>query len=147
MVLQGLSLGALVAVLSAFPAAAAFGQDTYSAVCAQAGATCGAGRPGSFATITQNGSFNAASVEQQAILGAYANVTSLQQSGSSNKASVSQTGAHDAIGIVQDGADLKATVTQYGSNDAALVSQSGHGASVTVTQFGSGMGATVKQSK
>ena len=150
MMLQGLSLGALVAVLSAFCATTAFGQDLYSSVCAQAGANCGANSYGNFAAITQNGNSNTASVEQQAILGAYAlgtNVTSISQSGSSNKASVNQAGSQDAVGIVQNGTDLTATVIQHGSNDGAQIAQSGYGASVTVQQYGNGGGVTVKQLK
>jgi len=150
MALQGLSRGALVAALSAFCAATASAEDFYSSVCAQTGANCGAGTYGNFAAITQNGSSNAASVEQQAIMGTYAlgaNVTSISQSGSSNKASVNQAGSQDAIGIVQNGTDLTATVVQHGSNDSAQIPQSGYGASVTVQQYGNGGGVTVKQLK
>jgi curlin associated repeat protein len=157
MMLQGLSrLAALVGVLFSSGVATAFGQDLSNPVgCAQAGVTCGSALvdqiPGNIATIQQNGNTNTANVEQQAILGAYANAASIQQNGVGDDARVSQKGSQNAAGIAQYGSNETAAVGQNGTNLGVQINQYGNGGSIGVTQFGTGAAGappiTIKQFK
>src|SRR5208337_688589 len=119
--------------------------DETSAIlgCGQSGAPCGSANvpiSGNMSTIHQSGSFNSASVEQQAILGAYANVTSIQQNGVHDSATVTQTGSQNGVvGIAQNGSHETATVGQNGANLSVQINQSGTGSSIGVTQYGTGM--------
>lgn len=123
--------------------------DELSAIvgCAQAGSACNfAGlMPGNAAAIQQNGSFNRASVEQQAILGAYPNVTSIQQTGDYDTANVTQTGSQNVVSITQHGSHDTAIVQQNGSHLSVQITQWGNGGSVGVTQSGVGATTTTKQ--
>lgn len=83
--------------------------------------------------LTQQGQSNTASVEQQAILGAYANSANLSQSGNSNFLGLSQTGGGNAAGI-----------TQSGNNNSLSLSQPG-GASASVSQTGNNLGLNITQ--
>ena len=99
---------------------------------------------GNVSTIYQNGSANTASVEQQAILGGYANVSSIKQTGDHDSASVTQSGSHDSVSIAQHGYGDTATVQQNGSNLTAQVTQWSSGSSVGITQSGGWSTATGK---
>jgi Curlin associated repeat len=157
MTLQGLSrLGALVGVLFSSIVAPAFGQDlSYQAGCAQAGVTCGSALvdqiPGNIAMIRQNGASSTANIEQQAILGSYANAASIRQNGDGDNASVSQKGSQNAAGIAQYGSNDTAAVGQNGTDLGVQIKQYGNGSSIGVTQFGTGAAGappiTIKQFK
>lgn len=127
-------IAALAFLTSANPAAA----DEMSAIlgCGQSGAPCGSANglvSGNISAIEQNGSFGSASVEQQAILGAPANVTSIQQNGIHDSAVVTQTGGQNATGITQTGNYNSLTLNQLG------------GASAFVTQTGNSLGLNINQ--
>ena len=96
---------------------------------------------GNVSTIYQKGSANTASVEQQAILGGYANVSKIVQTGDHDTANVTQSGSNDKVSIAQHGANDTATVVQDGNGLAAHVVQWGNG-SVNVTQSGGTVGIT-----
>jgi len=121
--------------------------DELSAImgCGQGGATCGSAvqTSGNVSTIQQNGSSNAASVEQRAILGGYANISSIKQNGDNDSASVTQSGSNNSVSITQHGDNDNATVKQNGSNLTAQVIQWGN-ASVGITQSGGSSTATGK---
>jgi Curlin associated repeat len=107
--------------------------DGLPAGCTQAGAACGSGlMPGNISTIQQSGNANWASVEQQAILGGtYPNITSIDQKCDYDSAKVTQTGEHNQVKI-----------TQHGNHDTAIVSQNGINLNAQINQFGN-YGTTV----
>ena len=92
-----------------------------------------ASTPGNSMVLTQKGQSNSASVEQQAILGAYANSATILQSGSGNIFGLTQTGGQNAAGISQSGSNNSATLSQPGGASASI-SQSGNNLGVSVTQ-------------
>jgi minor curlin subunit len=95
--------------------------------------------PGNISSIGQTGSANAASVEQQAILGvAYANSAQSQQNGTGGSASVTQQGQQNSAVIVQSGVGDKVSAEQYGAGLGVQINQYGNGASIGVTQSGAG---------
>ena len=145
MTLQRLScLGAFVIFSLYFFAAIASAQETpySSSGCAQDGVLCGPAIvdqiSGNVSIIQQDGYSSRASVEQQAILGGYANAASIQQSGSFNSASISQSGSQNAAAIAQSGNNDSASVGQNGTNLGVQVSQFGNNSTIGVTQFGNG---------
>jgi hypothetical protein len=118
--------------------------DEMSAIlgCSQVGVTCGTAQvdqiPGNISTIRQSGNSNTASVEQQAILGAYANAASIQQNGTGDNASLTQKGSQNAVGLAQNGNNQTASIGQNGTNLGLQINQYGNGTSIGVTQFGTG---------
>ena len=147
----------IVAAVALLASAHLVSADEMSAIlgCGQAGVTCGPASvdqiPGSIATIQQNGNSNTANVEQQAILGAYANAASIQQNGVGDAAGVTQKGSQNAAGVAQYGSNETAAVEQNGTNLGVQINQYGNGSSIGVTQFGTGAAGappiTIKQFK
>jgi hypothetical protein len=94
---------------------------------------------GNLVTIQQNGNRNAASVEQQAILGAtHANAVSIQQYANDGFATVTQQGERNAAGIAQYANGDKAEVEQHGVNLGVQINQYTPNASISIKQFGTG---------
>ena len=100
---------------------------------------------GNVSAIYQSGTANTARLEQQAILGGYANISSIQQTGDHDSATVSQSGSHDSVSILQHGDHDTATVSQNGSNPTAQVTQWGNYGSVGITQSGGSSTSATKQ--
>jgi hypothetical protein len=99
---------------------------------------------GNISGIYQNGSANTAGVEQQAILGGFANVSKIVQTGDHDSATVTQSGSNNSVSITQNNDNETAIVKQNGNNLTAQVSQWGTGTAV-ITQFSIGSTANGKQ--
>ena len=91
------------------------------------GQTC-APSPGNTLSLTQQGTSNSASAEQQALGSGYGN----------NAAGIAQTGDHNSVTLNQPGG-VSASVTQTG-NYLGLNLTQGQNTSIGVTQFGNGAG-------